>query len=414
MYKSVSYFVGYAFVFLQLIRHILYTISKYIIIASLLISSLRANSANRTVQVAFYSEILSVEYPTEIILPGLLMVDDISLMDYYEKLDNTPYYSFLVLMGSYKEKYHLNDWLYYELLKTTINTIFIREGPLKKGVTLWFLLTKSGFDTRLSYLDNSIYIYVWSKEDIFETPMIMDQDKKFINLSGINTAKESPSQLNLLLFRPESEGKAFSFKMEKLPQLPAQIRAKEVRFMIKQRSFRITFNIDATLFEIMKSYPAIAEKEYFNIPMSEVTYTSLIPKLQFMIKDKPISEALEILVAFTRTGFEYRDDNEVFGKSKPMIAEELFHYRYSDCEDRSALFFYLVKEILHLPMLIIAYPDHLTIAVASDELKGQPFLFDGLNYYICDPTGPVGSNIIGVPPNGYENLSFDILGAYHK
>ncbi|MFT5763954.1 MAG: hypothetical protein ACI8X3_001380, partial [Saprospiraceae bacterium] len=36
----------------------MYTISKYIIIAFLLISSLRANSANRTVQVAFYSEIL--------------------------------------------------------------------------------------------------------------------------------------------------------------------------------------------------------------------------------------------------------------------------------------------------------------------------------------------------------------------
>jgi hypothetical protein len=398
----------------HLVNLYLYTISKYIIIAFLLSWGFRANSTNRTIQVAFYSEVLSVEYSTEIILPGLLIVEDISLMDYYERMDKTPYQALLLLLSSYKEKYQLNDWLYFELLKTTVNKIFIREGPLKKDATLWFLLTKSGYDTRLSYLNNNIYTYVWSEEDIFETPMIMDQDKKFINLSGINTAKGSAPQLKLLLFRPGTNGKAFSFKMEKLPQLSPQIRAKEIQFMINERFYRITFNMDATLFEIMKSYPAIAEKEYFNIPMSDITYASLMPKLKFMIKDKTTIEALEILVAFTRSGFEYKDDNEIFGKSKPMIAEELFHYRYSDCEDRSALFFYLVKEILNLPMLIIAYPDHLTIAVASDELKGLPFMFDGMKYYICDPTGPVGSNVIGVPPNGYENLPFEVLGAYHK
>lgn len=348
------------------------------------------------------------------ILPGLLIAEDISLIEYYEKMETTPFESFLDNLIDFKKEHDLNDWLYYELLKATIDKIYTSEGPLKKGVSLWFLLTKSGYDTRLSYLDNDIYIYAWSEEDIFETPMIQDLNRKFINLSSINIAKKSPSQLKLLLFRPGSDGSPFSFKMDKLPLLPPVIQAKEIQFRIKELPYRITFNMDVTLFEIMKNYPAIAEQEYFNIPMSKAAYNSLIPKLKFMIKNKSTMEALRILVAFTRTGFEYKDDNEVFGRSKPMIAEELFHYKYSDCEDRSALFYFLVKEILDLPMLIVAYPDHLTIAVSSDDIKGQAFYFNDIKYYICDPTGPAGSNIIGVPPNGYENASFEILGGYHK
>ncbi len=392
----------------------LYTKLKYLTTLLLLSWSLMANAAIKTVQVDFYSEQLSIEYQSEIILPGLLIAEDIDLMDYYKRMENAPFQLMLKSLALHKKQYELNDWLYYQLLSATIDKIFKRDGPLKKGVTLWFFLTKSGYDTRLSYLDNDIYIYAWSEDEIFETPMIIDEEKRFINLSSINNSKESPSQLKLLLFRPGSGGKVFSFKMESLPQLSAVSKTKEVQFKVNERTYKIAFNMDATLFEIMKDYPAISEKEYFNIPMSEVTYTSLIPKLRFMVKDKSVFEALSILVAFTRTGFEYKDDNEIFGRSKPMIAEELFHYRYSDCEDRSALFYYLVKEILDLPMLIIAYPDHLTIAVASEEINGLPFHFDGLKYYICDPTGPVGSNIIGVPPNGYENVAFEVLGTYRK
>lgn len=387
---------------------------KYIILLFSFSVPFAVYSAERTIELSFYSETLNISYPSEIVLPGFIIAEDLSLIDYYKRMEDTPYQALLEDLQAYKAQYQLNDWLYYELLKNVVSKIFKRQGPLKKGVSLWFLLTKSGFDTRLSYLDNDIFIYVWSEEDIYETPMIQDQGRKFINLSSINIAKESPKELKLLLFRPGSQGLPFSFKMEKLPQLSAQVQTKEVSFKVKDQNFHLAFKMDVTLYEIMKNYPAIGELEYFNIPMSAVTYRSLIPKLKFMVEDKTIPEALRILVGFTRTGFAYKDDNEIFGRSKPMIAEELFHYPYSDCEDRSVLFYHLVKEILGLPMLIVAYPDHLTIAVSSQELKGQAFLFNDEEYYICDPTGPVGSNIIGWPPNGYENVSFEVLGAYDK
>jgi len=92
-----------------------------------------------------------------------------------------------------------------------------------------------------------------------------------------------------------------------------------------------------------------------------------------------------------------------------MIGDELFHYPYSDCEDRSALFYYLVDELLHLPMIVVAYEDHLTIAVATTKSIGKPIYFENKNYFICDPTGPNNSEEIGHAPIGYRNKAFEIL-----
>ena len=120
---------------------------------------------------------------------------------------------------------------------------------------------------------------------------------------------------------------------------------------------------------------------------------------------------LEIITAFTRSAFNYKTDENHFGRSKPMIREEVFYYPYSDCEDRVAVFFGLVKELLNLPMLVIAFPDHLTIGVALDQPIGPAIRHKGKKYYICDPTGPNNSYEIGRIPKGYERKSFEIL--YH-
>ncbi len=357
----------------------------------------------------FYGSTIQLEYNSSVLLDGLLILDELSLVEYYERMEETDYLPLLDQLKDFKHKHKLNDWLYFELLRTATTLIYAREAPLKQEISLWFLLTQSGYDTRLSYFENQVFLYVWSEEDIFETPMISDQDRRFINLSSINNASESPEQLKLLIYRPGSDGQPFSFKLDKLPLLPPKISQKTLAFRINERSFNMEIEVDQTIYEIMKNYPSIAEKAYFEVPMSSTTYKSLIPKLQFMIKGQSNKEAIQTLVSFTRTAFAYKDDQEVFGRSRPMIAEELLHYPYSDCEDRSALFYYLVQEILGLPMLIVAYPDHLTVAVAETEINGLAIEYEGQQYFICDPTGPSESNIIGMPPNGYENIPFEIL-----
>jgi hypothetical protein len=61
-------------------------------------------------------------------------------------------------------------------------------------------------------------------------------------------------------------------------------------------------------------------------------------------------------------------------------------YHYSDCDDRVALFYYLVKEIYNLPMIALLYPTHVTMAVPFDKPVGAPVLYKGKKYSICEPT----------------------------
>ena len=89
---------------------------------------------------------------------------------------------------------------------------------------------------------------------------------------------------------------------------------------------------------------------------------------------------------FTRYAFLFEPDETAFGKEKRLSPEETLIYGQSDCEDRAALFFYLVKEIYNLPMIVLVYPKHVTIAVNLDKPIGKPIHYNGKTYSICEPT----------------------------
>ena len=369
--------------------------------------------AARYVSVPFYGDTLWIEYDPGMKLPGMVIADEISLLDYYEAMEKTPYQIILTSLKKEQERLQLNDWLYFSLLHRTIEEIYPRDIPLKRTLSCWFLLTTSGFDTRLTYLEYDAFLYVWSKDTVFETPMIQDRGKQFVNLSSIIQGERNlGNQLNLLRFRTKKKVKPFEFRLRQLPLLKPQTKTKELTFTWQAKTIRWQIQIDRTVYELMKQYPLIDERYYLEVPLSPTIAASLLPQIRAISKEYSTVQALEFLVALTRSGFYYQEDHDHFGKGKPMIADELFHYPYSDCEDRSALFFRLVKDLLDLPMLIVAYPDHLTIAVASPEISGVPIPFETENYFICDPTGPRGSCQIGHPPSGYESIAYEILGSY--
>ena len=68
-----------------------------------------------------------------------------------------------------------------------------------------------------------------------------------------------------------------------------------------------------------------------------------------------------------QTSFNYKTDDGQFGEENYLFPEETLHYRYSDCEDRSILFTWLVKNILGLDVIGLDYPGHVAAAVALDN-----------------------------------------------
>jgi hypothetical protein len=63
-------------------------------------------------------------------------------------------------------------------------------------------------------------------------------------------------------------------------------------------------------------------------------------------------------------------------------------------------------------MIVIAYEDHLSIAVSAPNLRGDAVTYNGQVFVFCDPTGPQNSSEIGRIPPGYEDQTFEIIGSY--
>lgn len=365
-----------------------------------------------SVQVSFFSEQLSVAYHTDMLIDLARYPQEREMVAYYKALERSSYTTLLADLQQKQKQYELNDWLFFDLMKRSVRTIVGEDHKAKVELTCWFLLSKAGFDTRLTYLKGQQFVYVYTRDELFEVPMITENGKNYANLTSIQDKKKTNEALYMLNFVPNKSAKAFGFYLRQLPHLKPEIERKKFAFHYSDKLYEAEIEIDKNAADIMQQYPFIDEKQYLQVPFSEVTARSLLPQLEKWVEGLTKVETLELLVSFTRSSFQYREDKEHFGYSKPMIADEVFHYPFSDCEDRSALFFRLVKATLDLPMIIVAFPDHLTIGVALEEEIGDPIPYQGRNYYICDPTGPVNSTEIGVFPTGYRNSGFEIIGNY--
>lgn len=399
----------------QTMKKISWTTLLLLVGAHYLPAAANDDATEATATISFYTTELPVQYHTDLLTPQCAGVHEKGIVQFYQQLEKTNYRILLNDLLQKKEALSLNDWLFYRLVHQSVVTIFQHKSPVEQGLLGWFLLSQAGFDTRLTYFEQEVFVYVHSTDQIFEVPLIQEQDKLYVNLRPDNSPaqKNSENPLYMLNFVARPDGRAFSFYLREPPRLPAQPITRKVTFPWQGQPLSLDIQYDKTLVELMKTWPLVDETVYLKFPMSEVLAQSLLPQFRDILRDKTPRQSVELLLAFTRSAFEYKEDTEYFGRSKPMVTDEVFFYPYSDCEDRSALFFNLVKNLLDLPMIVLAFPNHLTIAVAIDEtLPGAVITHEGRRYYVCDPTGPVNSSEIGVFPREYEESPFEVILSY--
>lgn len=364
------------------------------------------------VRVSFYSEDLALYYHPEMLIRDPGRLDERHLQSAYMQLKRNGSDILLANLLSERQRLHLNDYLFYQLIRWTVNEIYQDKWPIAQELTVCYLLSRAGFDTRITFRDDRIYVNVFTQEDLFEVPIISDDDRSYANISCMDASCIGRQSLYLANLRPNPGGRSFSFELHEWPRLPARPRARILRFPFQGQTYQLKVAFDQTVVDIMASYPLIHEYCYLDSPLSPTLRESLIPPLRNLTQQMDHRTALEFLVSFTRSAFQYQEDTKYFGRSKPMVPEELFGYTFSDCEDRSALFYALVRELLDLPMAVVAYDDHLTVAVSAGDVAGEGFNYQGQRYVFCDPTGPAQSSEIGRVPPGYEQRRFQVIGTY--
>lgn len=385
----------------------------------LLLLACNGLSQEKTPGISFDFYGTEIEFPfnrsSRIDFPGPLSAE--AIQAFQQKILQTDYLPMVTALLAYKKQQQPDDWLFYQLIRKTAEQISPKADNYQRYTLYkWFLLCEAGYDATLAIGNNRLLFYVQSDENIYNIPYRVRDGKQYVCLNYhdygvINFSKEIFSEVAL---KNRNGTSPFSYKITRLPGFsPGDYEEKEISFNYYHTGYQFKVRLNPQVKTIFANYPVVDYESYFNIPLSKETYSSLINSLKQNLKGMTKKNGVDYLMRFTRYAFLFETDTDAFGKEKRLSPEETLLYGQSDCEDRAALFFYLVKEIYDLPMIVLAYPQHVTIAVQFDRPVGHSIVYNGRKYSICEPTPQSRDLALGEMIPGLKKSRYEVVYAYH-
>lgn len=280
----------------------------------------------------------------------------------------------------YKQNLNLNDWAVFVLFRKLSGALSSDE-PSQRALT-WFFMNRAGYNAHIAFSNNDLTVLMPSRTEIYEKRFLTIDGQKFYLMDEIGG-----NQLYTYTSDYALAHKSMNLRIHKPLLLGDKVVTKEVRFEHGDKSYEFDFTYNANHIAFFEDYPLTDVGVYLNAPVSESLKNSLNEQLQDEMKPLGKEAAVNFLLAFSQKGFEYKKDPEQFGREKFFFPEEVFHYPYSDCEDRSAIFAYLVRELTAMDVVGLDYPGHLATAVnMGDDVTGSHVMVDNHRYVVADPT----------------------------
>ena len=387
----------------------------------LFISFLPKNSIGQASYIAisfdFYGDPIELKIDKSLLINYKEPLNEQSLQAFQSDIAEASSGILLHALLDYKKQYGLDDWLYYQLIRKTVQQISPKaDNYYRYTLYKWFLLTQSGYDATLKTNGEKLLFYVQSDENIYNIPSYIKNGKQYVCLNyhdygfSIDFEKEKFTEVAV---GGTDKQKGFSYKITRLPDFkPGDYQEKDLQFSYNENDYHFKVKLNPQIKTIFANYPVVDYESYFNIPLSKETYSSLIPLLKKNVKGMNTKNGVDYLMRFTRYAFLFETDAAVFGKEKRFSPEQTLLYEQSDCEDRAALFFYLVKEIYNLPIIVMAYPEHVTIAVKFAKPVGTPIIYNGMKYSVCEPTPQKQDLAVGQLLPKLKKEYYEVVYAY--
>jgi hypothetical protein len=372
--------------------------------------------AQNLVSFQFFNQTFNLSVDSNLQIPFSGEISEAKIYNFYTDLNQGNYQPILNNLLAYKESHHLDDWFYYQLIRKTVQEISPKEDNYERYTLFkWFFLGKSGYDTQLAIGPNQLLFYVYSNDDISDIPFIILNNRNYVCLNKHDYvyANYQKDLIYPVSFKAFDNNQQFSYKVTQIPDFKtSDYKEKTIAFSYKEKSYQFDVKMNTDVQSLFKNYPIVDFESYFNIPLSRETYSSLIPALKENLKGLTQKQGVDYLMRFTRNAFKYESDIDNFGKEKRLSPEQTLFSDYSDCDDRAALFFYLVKEIYNLPMIALLYPSHITMAVKFDKSNLKNGIeYKGDDYYVCESTPQKKNLKIGELDSKLNHLNYEIV--YH-
>ena len=381
--------------------------------------SLEAN----TTSPAAFSHFTSVNYYN---LPIKIGYNDVPSIEFQEVMtkeqiskawdafSGCSYKSILEQLNQERLRHKLNDWGFVKLVYATAKSLTINSE--NEAITLsWFLLSKAGYEVKIAYNEKSIHLLFPSANKLYGVQYytMKDDDRRFYEPPMERIAAATESSVFTYDGKYPGADKQIQFTVPVIPVLAGEKMSKELSFRYDDSTYHLRTQYSKDAIRYFEYYPQTDYEVYFDAPLSPEATNSLLPQLVNIVKGKSEVEAVNILLRFVQTAFEYKVDAEQFGREKPFFPDEILFYPYSNCKDRAIFFAYLVRNILNYKVIGLYYPDHVATAVMfQGDIPGDAVIVQSKKFIICDPTY-INANIGMCMPN-FKNVTPTIIAINSK
>lgn len=319
--------------------------------------------------------------------PVLEKLDNKGIADFWEKVSATEYKAASERALLEKKRLKLNDWGYAKLIYE--NSRLVYAGRKNESYLLtWFMLIKSGYDIRVGYENNEVFLLIPVSGMLFSVPFITISENggKYFMIR-FEEGKVQGKAINTYKEEKNERGRLFDFSINELPETGGGVEEREFKYRYAGKEHLLKIRYRKGLIEYFRLHPQTELGIYFGTEMSSEGRESLVKELKEIVKDMNERDKVSYLLTFVQFFTQYKTDREQFGREKPLFIEETLFYPYSDCEDRSVLFAYLVKIIVGLDVIGLEYPNHIATAVGfTVDVEGDKVTYGNKKYLICDPT----------------------------
>ena len=308
-----------------------------------------------------------------------------AISQYWEKISKSRYPGLLEICQARRNQLRLNDWGYAYMLHELGGNIYGQESHEQQLFT-WFMLVKSGYNARVGYNEEEIRILLPVKNGLFNTPYYTVDGVKYYGIKFREQADDAPELYTYDGDYPGADS-LVSMNLSASPGFKKDYSEKELSFTYEGTNYDFKIPYNKNLVSFYEEYPQTDLRVYFTATVDHKTSSSLLKQFKPLLEGKTEAQAVNMILRFVQTAFDYKVDKEQFGREKYMLPEETLYYPASDCEDRCILFSYMVRNLVGLDVIGLKYKGHLATAVAFSETpQGDSLTYKEKTYTIADPT----------------------------
>ena len=299
-------------------------------------------------------------------------INNTIVADTYIKLGSADFNNTIHDCLELRTRHQFSDWAYFQMLEAFSKECFANEN--EATLLMAYIAQQSGYQIRLGLSDNRLCMLYASDHMIYGRCYYLIDGLDFYvygkdvnNLRICQAAYPKEQALSLLITQP----------------MIIDQKRTEKRTLQSERykEMNIESDVNQNLIDFYNSYPSSQINNnfmtrwamYANVPFESTVNASLLAELRQQIDGLSKKEAVERLLNWVQTAFEYKYDDEIWGGDRAFFPEETLYYPYCDCEDRSILLSRIIRDLLKLKVILVYYPGHLAMAVnfGDEEVAGD-------------------------------------------